>query len=227
MENTEALSKVLGETIYFQGLPQEILTSIAQIAHIKKYSKNETIFFEGERAFGFFMVLDGYVKIYKLSSKGKEQIIHIFGRGEIFAEIVLSGHQVFPAHAQALTATTLAYFDKGRFLQLIKSDPQLALYIIGLFAHRLRNLVQTIENLSLREARERLLAYLWDLSSQGKRESVNIGISKAQLALLLGITPETLSRLLQKFREEGLLEIKTKEWRILNPENWRKILGES
>ncbi|MCS7199374.1 MAG: Crp/Fnr family transcriptional regulator [Caldimicrobium sp.] len=222
--NLKEIKDTLKHSLFFQTLPEDFLNRLAQIAILKKYDKNEQIFSEGERAYGFFIVVDGLVKIYKISSKGKEQILHIFGKGEVFAEIVLSSMDTYPAFASALVPTKLAFFEKRSFLKLIQQNPNLALYMIGIFAHRLKSLVKTIENLSLKDAPERLLSYLWDLSNQGNRSSFKLNVSKYHLALLLGISPETLSRLFLKFKEEGLLEINKKEIRIKEIERWKSII---
>ncbi|MFN3921967.1 MAG: Crp/Fnr family transcriptional regulator, partial [Caldimicrobium sp.] len=200
----------LRENIFFKGLPEDLLQLISEISLVKTYNKGEEIFGEGERALGFYLILEGNVKIYKLSPKGKEVIIHLLSAGDIFAEIVLAGVETYPAYAQAITISKLAFFEKNRFLNLIQRKPELALRMIGLFTIKIKSLLKNIENLTLREARERLLIYLWDLSQEGNRVSFDLEINKAHLALLLGITPETLSRLFQKFREEGLLEIQQK-----------------
>lgn len=221
----EEILKSLGDSYYFKGLPGQLLEEIADIGVVKHYEKGEEIFGEGERAYGFFYVIEGLVKIYKLSSKGKEQIIHLFGRGEIFAEVVLAGQELYPAYAQAVAPTDLLFFEKKRLLTLLQRRHDLCLNLIVLFAQRLRMLVRQIENLTLRDAGERLLLYLWDLSQSGAKTILPLEITKSQLALLLGITPETLSRLFQKFKNEGILELKGKEIFLRSPEALKKLIS--
>jgi CRP/FNR family transcriptional regulator len=221
----EEILKSLGDSYYFKGLPGQLLEEIADIGVVKHYEKGEEIFGEGERAYGFFYVIEGLVKIYKLSSKGKEQIIHLFGRGEIFAEVVLAGQELYPAYAQAVAPTDLLFFEKKRLLTLLQRRHDLCLNLIVLFAQRLRMLVRQIENLTLRDAGERLLLYLWDLSQNGAKTFLPLEITKSQLALLLGITPETLSRLFQKFKNEGILELKGKEIFLRSPEALKKLIS--
>lgn len=223
-EDRALLEKVLKESFYFKGLSSELLQELISLAVLKRYDKSQEIFSEGERALGFFLILEGNVKIYKLSPKGKEQIIHLLGPGDVFAEVVLSGLETYPACAQALTPSKLAFFEKARFLRLIQRKPELALNLIGLFSMKLRALVKTIENLTLREAGERLQHFLWELSEEGKTPSFEIKVNKSHLALLLGITPETLSRLFQKFKDEGLLEIEGKKITLKNLEKWKSLI---
>ncbi len=221
----EEILKSLGDSYYFKGLSVELLEELVGIGVVKHYEKGEEVFGEGERAYGFFYVIEGLVKIYKLSSKGKEQIIHLFGRGEVFGEVVLAGQESYPAFAQAVAPTDLLFFEKKRLLTLLQRRHDLCLNLIVLFAQRLRLLVRQIENLTLRDAGERLLLYLWDLSRDGAKTILPLEISKSQLALLLGITPETLSRLFQKFKNEGILELKGKEIHLRSPEALKKLIS--
>lgn len=226
MEEINLIIDGLRKSLYFKGLPDSLLKDLSSIAVIKKYAKGEEIFGEGERALGFYLILDGFVKIFKLSSKGKEQIIHLLSEGDVFAEIVLAGVEAYPAYAQALSKSKIVFFEKTRFLRLIKEKPELALNIIGMFAIKLKSLLKNIDVLTLKEARERLLVYLWELSESGKREKLTLEINKTHIALLLGITPETLSRLFQSLREEALIEVDGKEIKLTNLERWTSLLME-
>lgn len=223
MEKGKILA-LLKESFFFKDLSEKILEEIASLGIIKHFKKNELLFGEGEKAYGFYMISDGLVKIYKLSSKGKEQILHVLTRGEIFAEVVLMGTPSYPAWAQALTPLEVVFFEKNKFLNLIKQKPELALNFLGVLIFKIKNLVKTIENLSLKEAEEKLIHYLWELSQEGKKESFWLKIPKSQLAFLLGISPETLSRIFKKLREENLIEVKGKEIKILKIENLKKYL---
>jgi len=169
MKEKEKILASLNKSSLFQGLPKDILSEIADLGISLNFEKNREIFGEGEKALGFYLVLEGLVKIYKISPKGREQIIHILGPGDIFAEIVLGGADTYPAYAQTLTKTSLAFFERKRFLNLIQRKPEIALSIMALFAVKLKTLVKQIENLTLKEAGERLLSYLWDLSKEGKK----------------------------------------------------------
>ncbi len=220
MKNKKIL-EVLKESPLFKNLGEEILKEIALLGILKYYKKNEILFGEGEKAYGFYLVSNGLVKIYKLSSKGKEQILHILTRGDIFAEVVLVGTSSYPAWAQALTPLEVVFFEKEKFLKLINQKPELALNFIGVLILKVKDLVKTIENLSLKEAKERLIYYLWELSQEGKRESFFLNVSKYQLALLLGVTPETLSRIFKELKEKKLVEVKGKEIKILNIKNFK------
>lgn len=81
------ISEIIAGATLFEGLPTGQLEVLAQICLDQKFEKGQTLFSEGGRAKGFYLVVSGKAKIYKLSREGKEQILHIFGPGEIFGEV--------------------------------------------------------------------------------------------------------------------------------------------
>ena len=83
----EKIEKIIAESVLFSGLSGDELEKVAGIALLKNFGRGESIFFEGDEGNGFYMVLEGRVKIFKMSLEGKEQILHIFGPGEPFGEV--------------------------------------------------------------------------------------------------------------------------------------------
>ncbi len=102
----------MSNTQIFNNLPSEHLQAISQIAKLETYQKKEAIFWEGEAGVGFFIVFSGKVKVFKFSPEGKEQILHIFTRGEHFAEVPAFDGKFYPASAEALTKTELLFFPR-------------------------------------------------------------------------------------------------------------------
>jgi CRP/FNR family transcriptional regulator len=201
----------------FGGLPEGQLKEIQKIAIDRHFKKGEAIFSEGDDGDGFFVVADGLVKIFKLSKEGKEQILHIFGPGEPFGEVPVFSGQRFPANAQAIVESRLLFFPRGAFIDLISGNPSLALNMLAVLSKRLRQFTVQIENLSLKEVPGRLAAYLIYLANeQGKEDSVELNISKGQLASLLGTIPETLSRIFARMNSEGLIEVKGRAISLFN-----------
>jgi CRP/FNR family transcriptional regulator, dissimilatory nitrate respiration regulator len=212
-----SLKDVVATCTLFNGLPSEQLDRIVRIVIEKNYNRGETIFFEGDNGTGFYMVNAGKVKIYKMSLSGKEQILHIFGPGEPFGEVPVFHGQPFPATAEALVKTTLLFFPRDKFIQLVNETPSIALNMLAVLSMRLRRFASQIENLSLKEVPARLADYLLYLSEeQGNVNEVELEISKGQLASLLGTIPETLSRIFAKMSDEGLIAVEGRSIRILN-----------
>jgi CRP/FNR family transcriptional regulator, dissimilatory nitrate respiration regulator len=213
MEKRELISA----SVLFGGLPEEHLEAVVKIGVMKKFGKGETIFLEGDPGNGFYMVAEGKVKIFKISFAGKEHILHIFGPGEPFGEVPVFHGKPFPANAEALVKSSLIFFPREQFVALVQDHPTIALNMLAVLSLRLRRFVDQIENLSLKEVPARLAGYLlYLLEEQGSEESVELEISKGQLASLLGTIPETLSRIFARMSEEGLIDVDGKKIRILD-----------
>lgn len=201
----------------FEGLPSGQIEDLAMIVTDQVFQKGQPIFSEGEDGNGFFVVISGRVKIFKLSAEGKEQILHFFGPGEPFGEVPVFAGQHFPAHAEAMEETRVFFFPRKSFVDLIKRNPSLALNMLAVLSKRLRRFTALIDDLSLKEVPGRLAAYLLYLSDQNKgAKELDLTITKAQLASLLGTIPETLSRILGKLSSQGLIETDGRRIRILN-----------
>jgi len=207
-EDMENFLNLISAIPLFNGLPSEQLDAIRRIAIEKRYNKGQTIFSEGDKTTGFFVIVEGRVKIYKVSSEGKEQILHIFEAGQSFGEVTVFTGQQMPANAQTLAKTHLLLFAKNAFVDLVSSNPSLALNLLGIMSKKLRQFAAQIENLSLKEIPARLASYLVYLSEeQGTEDTVVLNISKGQLASLLGTIPETLSRIFAKLSGQNLIRV--------------------
>lgn len=190
----------------FQGLPEAQQERLASIVAKRQFDKGELIFSEGETAAGFYVVLSGRVKVFKLSPEGKEQILHLFAAGEPFGEVPVFTGREFPAHAEAMEDSRVLFFPREAFIGLIREDPTLALNMLAVLSRRLHQFTSLVEQLSLKEVPGRLAAYLLYLSQQqGSGERVELDMSKAQLSSLLGTIPETLSRVLGRLHQAGMI----------------------
>ncbi len=203
----------------FQGLPKEQLDDLAMIMTDQEFNRAQIIFSEGDEGNGFYVVLSGRVKIFKLSPDGKEQILHIFGPGEPIGEVPVFAGENFPANAEAMEKSRLLFFPRDSFINLIKKNPSIAMNLLAILSKRLRRFTSLIEDLSLKEVPGRLAAYLLYLSNQKSgAQELELTITKTQLASLLGTIPETLSRILGKMSSQDLIESDGKRIRILNPD---------
>lgn len=213
--------EIIAASILFSGLSDPELDEVVAITLLKSFARSESIFFEGDKGDGFYMVAEGQVKIFKMSLDGKEQILHIFGPGEPFGEVPIFHGQPFPANAMALVKSSLLFFPRSKFIALVTAKPSLALNMLAMLSLRLRRFATQIENLSLKEVPGRLAAYLIYLAEeQGSSAQVTLDIPKGQLASLLGTIPETLSRIFAKMSEEGLIRV---DGRVIHIDNFEGL----
>ncbi len=207
----------------FAGLNDENLKRIRAIALLRQVKKREILFSDGEETKGFYAILSGKVKLYKVSPEGKEQILHVVSAPDAFAEAALFLEGTYPAFAEALSDSQLLFFPKRDFIQLIERNPQLSINMIVTLSHYLKRFALLIEELSLKEVSSRIAKYLMDLSlklmKEGKNpKEVELDLSKTQLALRLGTISETLSRTLAKMKVKGMIDVKGNKVLILNRE---------
>jgi CRP/FNR family transcriptional regulator len=212
----------------FAGLKEEELKRVRAIASLKQVGKKEVLFSDGEEAKGFYVILSGKVKLYKISPEGKEQILHVVSAPDAFAEAALFLEGSYPAFAEALSDCQLLFFPKRDFIQLIGRNPQLSINMIVSLSHYLRRFASLIEELSLKEVSSRIAKYLIDLSLKSAKEGrspkeVELDLSKTQLASKLGTISETFSRTLAKMKAKGIIDVKRNRILILNRETLEEL----
>jgi CRP-like cAMP-binding protein len=207
----------------FAGLSRVQHEALGRIGVRRSFRKGERIFSEGDEGTGFYAVLSGRVKISKVSTDGKEQILHLFGPGESFGEVSVFTGQGFPADAAAALPATVLFFPRAAFSGLIRLDPALALNMLAQLSQRLRQFAGLIEDLSLKEVPGRLAKYLLYLSGRNGGGAMVLDVSKGQLAALLGTIPETLSRILAKMNRQGLIRSRGAQISILDQPGLEEI----
>lgn len=203
----------------FSGLAEPHLANLADIVVDQALKRGITIFSEGEEAAGFYAVVSGRVKVFKLSPEGKEQILHILGPGEPFGEVPVFAGSRFPANAETLEPSRVLFFPRNSFVELVEKQPSLALNMLAVLSMRLRQFTHLIENLSLKEVPGRLAAYLLYLSQDRQNaDEIELDIAKGQLASVLGTIPETLSRIFARMTSQNLIQVEGAKIRITDRE---------
>jgi CRP/FNR family transcriptional regulator len=209
--------QLIANVLFFKGLSDDELENIQQIAAERTYQRNQLVFSDGEEGRGFFLVLHGKVKVFKMSPEGKEQILHILGPGEPVGQVAVFAGVSYPANAQAITDSRLLFFPRRAFVELIQARPTLALNMLAILSNRLREFTVQIENISLKEVPARLASYLLYLSDEKQgAERLQLTISKAQLASIIGTIPETLSRILTRMSAKDLILVNGREIQLLD-----------
>ena len=204
----------------FKGLSEQQYDDLAMVVVDQEFARGRTIFSEGDDGVGFYVIISGQIKIYKLSPEGKEQILHVFGPGEPFAEAAVFAGSSYPAHAMALKTSRCFFIPRQAFRDLIEENPSLAMNMMASLSMRLKRFAHMIEDLSLKEVPGRLAAHLLYLDSEqgGNSDEVQLEIGKAHLASLLGTIPETLSRILTRMNKQGFIDSEGKTVRLLDRE---------
>lgn len=217
------IEKYLKKSSLFNCLNSFQLTRLGRAIVVKSYRKDALIFSEGDPASGFYIVAEGRVKIYKLSSQGKEYIMHVAASGQTIAEVTVFSGKDYPAYAQAIINSTLLFLPKLQLLDILREYPEIALRMLAALSERQRRFAELIEDLSLRDVSCRLAKYLLNLASEKKSNTFSLDMQKSELALKLATIPETLSRNLKKLKTKKLISLKDNVVTILNKVSLQKL----
>ncbi len=214
------LLQTFRKTIMFSGLPQEQLAQIAAGCRLIALDKNEFLFHAQEKVAGFYIVHHGAINVHRVTIDGEEQVIRIFYPGESFGEMLLTEEAGYPASAKAIESTQVILVPKVFFREEIHRDPDLALRILAGMGNHLKFLVDTVEDLKLKQAESRVAQWLlrqYTLTPNRKssHHEITIPMAKRLLASQLGISSETFSRVLFRFRKEKLIEVDGKTITLL------------
>ena len=224
-KTTDYISFVSGIPL-FQNLPEPALRMIEGILIEREFQRGENIFTDGSESTGFYIIVKGRVKVYKLSPEGKEQILHIVGPKEMLGAVSAFAGNPYIAHAEAMEKTGALFFPRNDFLALIREEPTVVMNMMANLSMRLQYFTRMIEDLSLKEVPGRLAAYLLYLHQQpGCGDTIEIDISRGQLASLLGTIPETLSRILRRMSEKGILEVSGRKINLLKKSALQDIVN--
>ena len=208
-------SEVIKQCHLFSGVTEKDLQLLLAILQVCQFQKGDFLFEEGAAADGFYIVASGKVKVYKLSADGRERILHVIQPGNSFAEAAIFDDGRYPAFAETLDVSTLLFFPKREFLDLLHHHSQLAINMIAGLSRFLRQFTAQIEDLTFRDVPARLARYLLNLGNQ-TAASVSLPVSKTQLASNLGTTSETLSRSFRKLADDEVIRVSGKKIEILD-----------
>lgn len=208
----------------FASLEEKQLDQVCETASIVKLDTHQNLFFQGEVASNFYLLMSGRIKIYLLSPEGEEKIVDIIQPQKFFAEAVMfMDSQRYPVNATALALSEVLSFDNKIYRSIIEDSPKVSLALLSDLSRRMHFMLNEIDRLALHSASYRFVYYL--LENVGEEEShIDLLISKQTIASQLSIKPETLSRILKQLKSEGLLEADGRQIKILDREALREVL---
>ena len=192
----------------------------------RSYKKSNIILFEEDPGDSLFIIKEGKVKITRLSEEGKEVILSILGEGEFFGEMSLLDGESRSANVIALSDCEVFVLKRDKFLNILKTTPQIAITLLEELAHRIRMSDQQIEYLSLADAENKVAMTILRIAEESgtfKMGQVSIEELPMQqdMANMSGTSRETISRMLSDFTEKGYIERKGKKLIILDYERFK------
>lgn len=183
----------------------DVAETVLASAHVRRFDRGATIFLQGERATAIYIVIDGWVKLYRIAPNGAEAVVGVFTKGRSFGEAVAFRHDLYPVAAEAVTDCTLIRIEADAFLRLIREEPEIAVSILSATFVHLHSLVGQVEALKAQTGAQRLAEFLLDLAPCAEGScTVVLPYDKSLIAGRLGMKPESLSRAFARLRESGV-----------------------
>ncbi|MEC9197558.1 MAG: Crp/Fnr family transcriptional regulator [Pseudomonadota bacterium] len=197
--------RIAQSSLLLSGLGADVTDDILAGAQVQDTARASTIFLQGDPARRIFIVLDGWVKLYRMTPAGTEAVVGVFTRGHSFGEAVAFRGDLYPVSAEAVTACRLVSIDAGHILGQIQKTPEIAVSILAATFTHLHALVQQVEGLKARTGPQRVAEFLLELADcQSGTCTVQLPYDKVLIAGRLGMKPESLSRAFAKLREHGV-----------------------
>jgi CRP-like cAMP-binding protein len=196
---------IVREAPIFSGLPQSAFEALLKGATVRTVSRGELIFAQGDPVNYFFVILEGWVKVYRVTPSGGEVVVAIFTLGQSFAEAAafVGGH--FPASGEAVTEGRLLCVHSGNLLRLIRENPDIGLAMLASTSMHLHMLVQQIEQLKAHTGAQRVAEFLSSLCMvQAGACRLGLPYDKTLIAGRLGMQPESLSRAFVRLKQIGV-----------------------
>jgi len=193
---------------------ERLLRYLAGRVYCFRYTKNHFIMSQGDACKGMYVTVRGNIKLFTLSPEGKEHVLRIVTPGQTFAEALVFNKKASPVTVQTLTDAKVLLIPSETIQQCIREYPVCASNIIASLSNQIYMMVKTMNSITLNSSEHRVIGFLlqdllanYNDSDEGQ---VTLETSKLDIASCLNIAPETFSRVLHKFSEQGLISVNNK-----------------
>lgn len=208
--DSQDLNKIR-ETCLFSGMSNETIQELIGNEPARHFPKGKVLFQQEDFATHFYIILGGWVKLYRLWPNGEEVIMHIFTEGETFAEAAMFTDHRYPATAEVVADARLMAINCNLFEKKMAEEPKIAMHMLASTTVHLKRLTMEVEQIKGRSSAQRVANFLLKLCPKEEGSAlVYLPYEKALVASRLGIQPESLSRALNKLRGFGVNCVKNK-----------------
>jgi len=190
----------------FRGMAPSSMRQLLCDASVQRFARNTVLFIQDDPATRVFVILDGWVKLFRETSEGNESIIAILSKGESFAEAAFFQRGTYPVSAMAVEDSRLLILSAEHFRRRLRVDGHFAQNLISTMARHMLGLMRQVEQLAAKSSAERLAEFVVGLCPPGAEAAiVALPLDKALIAGRLGMQPETFSRALKKLARLGVV----------------------
>ena len=213
----------------FSALSDTDLLKLSDMAKEFVYKNGEYVFYEGDTPDWFCIVKEGNIKAIKQAEDGKEIIMHMFKAGDTFGDVAVFDRRPYPASALTVGQTTVIKFHHTHCFQIIETMPEVAAKFLLTMGRKQREFVQRIEGALTSRVEKRIANTLLKLANMTDAElgkSINLHLTRKDIASMVGTTIETAIRVMSRFQKEGVIETNKSGITILKPDKLHEICGQ-
>ena len=208
----------------FRDLSPEQLAMVERSTEMRTVPRGQIIYSQEDRAEALFLLKRGRVSVYRLSPDGKRLDLATIAAGEFFGEMPLLGESLRHAYAEAAEEALLCVMSRADVERLILQQPQVALRMIEVLGQRLALTEMRLEELAYRSASARIAAMLLRLSDE--RSQAEVCVTHQEIGDKIGALRETVTKILDEFQTDGLVELRRSRIVVCDPEGLRRHLDD-
>jgi len=198
----------------FSGLAETALQNLAAHTTVKRLPAGCTLFHQGDAAEHFHVLINGQVKLHRVTCDGQEKVIEVV---RAFAEALLFNKQPeHPLSATTLKESLVLNVQNAHYLRLLETQPQLCMQLLSSLSDRLNQRLHQIDSLTSSNVCQRVVRYLFQELQAARSGVIDLDLPKRLIASQLGIQPETLSRILHRLTDAGLIAVQRRRIEILD-----------
>lgn len=202
----------LAEVDIFRDLSAAEMDAIGAAAPMKTYNAGDLIYTPHSPVEALFILKQGRVRVFRVSSDGKAITTAIITPGTIFGEMVLLGQQMFDNFAEALEETVICVMSRADVRRFLLSDPRIATRIAEILGSRLSEMERRLSDSFFKSVPQRVASTLVTLTTQQSRPALasrrhQVSMTHEQIAALAGTSRETTTKVLGDFAERGLIRL--------------------
>jgi len=195
----------LQNIVLFKDIDDDTIAKIENFTTEQKISKDNIVFYEGDEPKHLYLLANGVIKLYKTSSSHKEIVLKYFHENELIGEVANFEDIPYPATAKAYSDIEILKIDFQKLKAIIFENPQLAFNIQTSLIKKIKNLENIISTNLVLDSKERVAKYIHN------HADIFFETKNIEIAEILGVSPETLSRILKFFKDHDIIDVKAKK----------------
>jgi len=209
-----------------KSLNKDELLRISACKTTKVIKKGEVLFEEGDHINGVFCISDGICKVSKMSSNGRDQIIHLVHKGDVLGERSLINDEVANLKATAINDMEVCFIPREEIIKDLQKNPEFSMNVLKDLANSLKSADNVIVDMAQKTVKQRLAEMLINLEEKFGHDLdniLNIHLSREDIANIIGTATESAIRLLSEFKKEGVISLKGKNISLVDASKLKKI----